>query len=60
MQYLGSRVPLNIPHFMDFDATVKFYAHPINVIGIFSCHNKQSDTLQDLAQTIEKTLIDHA
>ena len=43
MQYLGSRVPLNIPHFRDFAATVKFYTHPNDVLGIFSCHNNNSD-----------------
>ena len=34
----GSRVPLNIPHFKNFIATINFYTHPINVPGIFSCH----------------------
>ena len=43
MLYLGSRVPLNIPHFRDFAATVKFYTHPNDVLEILSCHNNNSD-----------------
>ena len=50
MQYLGSRVPLNIPHFRDFAATVKFYTHPNDVLGIFSCHNDNSNLCHFLGQ----------
>ena len=50
MQYLGSRVPLNIPHFMDFAATVKLYTHANDVLGIFSCHNSNSDLYHFLDQ----------
>ena len=50
MQYLGSRVPLNIPHFRDFAATVKSYTHPNNVLGIFFCHNNNSDLCHFLGQ----------
>ena len=32
----GSRVPLNIPHFRNFAATINVYTHPIYVPGIFS------------------------
>ena len=32
----GSRVPLKIPHFKNFAATINFYTHPINVPWIFS------------------------
>ena len=39
IQYLGSRLPLNISHFRDFAATVKFYTHPNDVLGIFPSHN---------------------
>ena len=50
MQYLGSKVPLNIPHFKDFAATVKFYTHPNDILGIFSCHNNNSDLCHFLGQ----------
>ena len=50
MHYLGSRVPLNIPHFRDFAATVKFYTHPNDILGIFSCHNNNSDLCHFLGQ----------
>ena len=50
MQYLGSSVPLNIPHFRDFAATVKFYTHPNDVPGIFSWHNNNSDLSHFLGQ----------
>ena len=50
MQYLGSRVPLNVPHFRDFAATVKFYTHPNDVLGIFSHHNNNSDLCHFLGQ----------
>ena len=63
MQYLGSRVPLNIPHFRDFAATVKFYTHPNDVLGIFpviittqtfaTFWVKRSDTLQELAPRLQ-------
>ena len=48
MQYLGSRVPLNIPLSRDFAATVKFYTN--DVLGIFSCHNNNSDLCHFLGQ----------
>ena len=50
MQYLGSRVPLNIPYFRDFAATVKLYTHPNDALGIFSCHNNNSDLCHLLGQ----------
>ena len=50
MQYLGSRVPLNIPHFWNFAATVKFYTHPKDDLGIFSCHNNHSHLYHFLGQ----------
>ena len=46
----GSRVPLNIPHFKNFAATINFYTHPINVPGIFSCHMHISDLCHFLGQ----------
>ena len=50
MQYLGSRVPLNIPHFRDFAATVKIYTHHNDVQGIFFCHNDNTDLCHFLGQ----------
>ena len=46
----GSRVPLNIPDFKNFAATINFYTHPINVPGIFACHMHISDLCHFLGQ----------
>ena len=51
----GSRVPLNIPHFKNFAATINFYTHPINVPGIFPCHIHISDLCHFLGQANSKT-----
>ena len=34
----GSMVPLNIPHFKNFAATINLYNHPNNAPRIFPCH----------------------
>ena len=34
----GSTVPLNIPHFKNFAATINFYTHPINDISLSYAH----------------------
>ena len=46
----GSRVYLNIPHFKIFAAKINFYTHPINVLGIFSCHMHIYDLCHFLGQ----------
>ena len=51
----GFRVPLNIPHFKNFAATINFYSLPINVPGIFSCHMHISDLCHFLGQANSKT-----
>ena len=51
----GSRVPLNIPYFINFAATINFYTHSINVPGIFSCHMHISDLCHFLGQANSKS-----
>ena len=51
----GLRVPLNIPHFKNYAATINCYTQPINVTGIFPCHMHISDLCHFLGQANSET-----
>ena len=44
------RLEGTLEHAGNFTATVKFYTHPNDVLGILSCHNNKSDLCHFLGQ----------